>query len=107
MSKSRIINCTTCTDCIWNTRIYNNMCKDNECSECPNSDAEGNCNCMKEPLDGELECPYYKAVNKTNTDVIVTDINGLKPFINKIGYDQILNILLDNGLYTIIYNKQN
>ena len=37
-------------------------------------------------------------------DVDVTDINGLKALINKIGYENILNILIENGLYTVIYN---
>lgn len=36
-------------------------------------------------------------------DVDVTDINGLKALINKIGYENILDILIENGLYTVIY----
>lgn len=36
-------------------------------------------------------------------DVVVTDVNGLKALINKVGYENILNILIENGLYTVIY----
>lgn len=36
-------------------------------------------------------------------DIDVTDINGLKALINKIGYENILDILIENGLYTVIY----
>ena len=36
-------------------------------------------------------------------DVDVADINGLKALINKIGYENILDILIENGLYTVIY----
>ena len=107
MSKMRILNNTTCTGCAWNHYTHNNLCSKNECANCPNSNVEGECNCMSPKLDGEVACPHYKEVNKNTVSVMVTDVNGLAPFINDVGYGNILNILLANGLYTLLYiNKK-
>ena len=46
----------------------------------------------------------FQGEEKMSVDIEVTDVNGLKAFINKIGYRNVLQILPCNGLYTIIYD---
>lgn len=46
----------------------------------------------------------FQGEEKMSVDIEITDVNGLKAFINKIGYRNVLQILPCNGLYTIIYD---